>query len=428
MLRKNYFILLSAIGIVLLSTVFASAQIVNIIGQVVVEKEGGAKEPVENALVEIYNVATSAGSRKDKTDKKGMFNFVGIKPGATYIIVVSGEGLEPVIIPGIPAGKEDNVITVKSGNGATYTEDEVRAAVSTPSSGGGDLTAEQKKELEELEKKRTEIEAKNKKAEQFNTIVNRVVAEGEKAFKDKNYDLAIVKYKEGYEAGEDFLGSAPGFLNNMGVSYKARAIDNHNASVKAQDQATKVELRGKAKDDFQQALIAFSKSVNLLKTGKPEGVNPETLKAARIKALADGREVIALMLKTEYTSADVKDDAILIIDEYVKDETDKQKRLKAHLDLGLFLTRVYDFDGSVVAYRKALEVDSNDVDALAGIGLSLYTAGEANDNMAQRQESLNYMQYYLDIAPKDHSFRSSIEGVVDDLKSKKMKPQKISKN
>ena len=39
MLRKKYFILLSAIGVLLLSTVLASAQIVNITGRVEVEKE-----------------------------------------------------------------------------------------------------------------------------------------------------------------------------------------------------------------------------------------------------------------------------------------------------------------------------------------------------------------------------------------------------
>lgn len=422
MLRKKYFILLSAIGVLLLSTVLASAQIVNITGRVELEKENGEREAVAGALVEIYQLGTSA-NKSYTTDDKGVFRFVGVPPGSKYLLTVSGEGVEPVIVP-ISAGMENQRLTVKAGDGTRYTEEQVRNSTS----GGGELTEDQKKELAELEKKRAEIEAKNKRAEEFNTVINRALEEGKAAFNEKNYDLAIIKFQEGFEAGPDFLGSAPSFLNSKALALKQRAVDNYNASVKSKDAAEKQELKKKAGEDFIESLAAVGKSLSLIETGNPEKVDPKIIAGAKSDALKYGRELVNLMIRTELAEDSVKEEAKSLINAYVEDEKDKNEKMKAQLDLGTFLTRVFDYDGAVEVYRKALEMDKKNYDALSGLGVNLYLASEVNADADQKQEGLNYMQYYLDNAPKDHSFRESVEGIVDDLKGQKMKPQKISMN
>ena len=44
--------------------------------------------------------------------------------------------------------------------------------------------------------------------------MKRALEEGNQAFNSKNYDIAIVKFEEGYKASPDFVGSAPVLLNN----------------------------------------------------------------------------------------------------------------------------------------------------------------------------------------------------------------------
>lgn len=425
MLRKNYLIFLSAVGIVLLSTVLATAQIVNITGVVELEKEGGEKEPVVGALVEIYRLGI-AGNRKDTTGKDGSFKFLGLTPGSKYLLTVSGEGLQPMIM-NISAGMENQVVVVYPGDGTRWTEEQVRSAATNP--GGGELTEEQKKELAELEKKRAEIEAKNQKAQEFNEIINKALEEGRKAFETKNWDVAVIKFREGYEAGPDFLGSAPGFLNNVALTLQQRGVENYNASVKSSDATEKADLREKAAKDFVEGLTAAGKALKLVETGEAGTVDPKVISGAKVNSLNYGRKIINYMVRTQLTDESVKEDAKTIISGYVKTEKDKSEKLQAQIDLGTFLTRVFDYDGAVEVYREALEMDSKNPDALSGLGVSLYLASEVNGDAAQKQEGLNYMQYYLDNSPKDHSFRVSVEGIVEDLKNnQKMKPQKISMN
>ena len=85
-----------------------------------------------------------------------------------------------------------------------------------------------------------------------------------------------------------------------------------------------------------------------------------------------------------------------------------------------------DYDNAIVEYRKAVEMSPNNADAVGGFGLSLWTMSYGSEDTAKKQEALNYMQYYLDIAPKDHKLRDGIEGGVADLKAQKLKPQKIT--
>lgn len=423
MLRKSYFMLLSALGAILLSAVFVQAQIANITGRVEVEKEGGVKETVADALVEIYRTDINTGNKADRTDKDGNFRFVGLPPGATYLLTVSGEGLEPLIIR-VKAGMESQVVTVRPGDGTRWTEEQVRSALTAA---GGELTEEQKKQLAELEKRRAEIEARNKRIEASNALIERVLKEGSEAFNKKNYDLAIAKFQEGYEASEDFVGSAPVLLNNKGASLMLRAIDNYNASIKTTDGNERGSLRTQAREDFEEALASYSKSWSILKGAKQaDVVDQNVFNKAKIDALTGGKKIIGYMLRTELIAATKGPDAKELSVGYIEMESDKAKKLEAQTNLGRFLLGVGDLDGSMTAYRKAVEMSPKDPDALAGLGLALYSASFEKEEL--KQESLNYMQLYLDVAPKDHSFRDSIQGAVDDLKAQKLKPQKVSLN
>lgn len=424
MFRKNYFVLLSAIGVILLSTVFASAQTANITGTVQLEKEDGTKAPVEGALVEIYRMDMTTGNKSDKTDAKGAFIFAGVPPGAKYLLAVSAPDVEPVIVP-ISSGMTNQVLTVKPGDGTRWTEEEVRAAPGN-SANSAELTAEQKKKQEEIEKERARIEAKNKKVEESNEVIQRVLKEGNDAFNSKNYDVAIVKFQEGYDVSEDYAGSAPVLLNNKATSYMMRAIINYNAAVKASDATTRTEMRKKATEDFENALADYNKSWNILKNSKSTDVSDqEVYKKAKSDALQGGNKVVGYLIQTQLSVPSKAEAAKELVSEYAEFETDKAKKAQARTNIAKFLLGAGDIDSSIVEFRKANELTPNDPDILGNLGIALFTAGESNESMEQKQQSLNFMQAYLDKAPKDHDLRESVEGLVALLKSQKMKPQKI---
>jgi tetratricopeptide (TPR) repeat protein len=86
-----------------------------------------------------------------------------------------------------------------------------------------------------------------------------------------------------------------------------------------------------------------------------------------------------------------------------------------------------DYTTAVDEYRKAIVLSPDDADTLAGISLALYTLGEDKKSKDMKQESLNYMDKFLRVAPKDHKLRDDIEGLANYIKTQeKLKPQKIN--
>ncbi len=84
-----------------------------------------------------------------------------------------------------------------------------------------------------------------------------------------------------------------------------------------------------------------------------------------------------------------------------------------------------DSDNAIIAYKAALVTSPDNPDALAGLGLSLFNAGVVSDNTPQKQEGLNYMQRFAEVAPDNHPLKSSVRDAVEYLKTQdKLTPEK----
>ena len=79
------------------------------------------------------------------------------------------------------------------------------------------MTADEKKAQAEYEAKAKEVTSKNETITKNNALIDQSLAEGNKAYDAKNYDLAIAKFDEGINAAPDFAGSAPVLLNNKSL-------------------------------------------------------------------------------------------------------------------------------------------------------------------------------------------------------------------
>lgn len=424
MIRKNYLTILLTAVVLLVGSVAAIAQNGPVRGEVKLKKADGTLVPVADAIVEAYRTDIDKGKAPDaKTNKRGEFMFAGFPLGQRYVLSVSGPGIRPEIQPDVKANMENIVIIVSEGDGRRPTEAEVREALKN-SSGTAELTEEQKRQQAENEKKIAEMEAANKKAESANKVINAVVKSGADAFNAGNYDLAIAEYDKGIEAAPDFVGSAPTFLSNKGIAHQKRAVNVYNAAVKG-DVAARTAAVEKMKPDFAAALAAFNRGLELLKNAPATDTNANANKLIILRNAVETHGIAARLAPDP--ERDSKAGAVL--EQYLAAETDAAKRVPVLLAFGKNMNGSSEYKTAAMAFRKVLEAQPDNFDALAGLGLALYTDGSLSDppDKAVLQEGLNHMQKFVDTAPDTHELKESIKAAIDDLKNtQKLAPQKTA--
>ncbi len=432
MFRKNYFTFLLAIALFSTGTIAAFAQTAPARGKVELKKADGTLVPVADVVIDAYRTDIKGKLPSAKTNKNGEFSFAGLLPGGRYALAVSGPNIRAEVFPGVKAGDEKVNITVVEGDGKRLTEEEARQIVSAPApatKSGGELTAAQKKEQEELLKKNEAILAGNKKIENINAVIKQSVTEGGKAFNEKNYDLAIAKYDEGINADPNFEGSAPVLLNNKSTALINRAIEKYNAAVKG-DPSGKAAALELVKKDLNESLAASNKSLQILKTATSTDANAQKSYAIeKNRAYQSAIDGYSRMFSMNLDSSKGKE-AMAALEEFSAIETDAAKKSKWQLALADALRLAGDSPNAVIAYRKVLEGSPENPDALAGIGLSLFSVGASvvPENTAQMQEGLNFMQRFADVAPETHPLKASVKDAVDYLKTKQLAPQKTTKS
>lgn len=429
MIRKNYFTFLFTTLVFLAASSAALAQSGPIRGEVVMKKDDGTTVPVADAIVEAFRTDIDKGKLPDtKTNKRGEFSFAGALLGSRYVISVSAPGIRAAIEPNVKAHMENIVITVVSGDGRRASETEVREALKGVSSTGGELTEEQKRQQAENEKKVAEMDAANKKAESANKVINAAVKAGADAFNAKNYDLAIAEYTKGIDAAPDFVGSAPTFLSNRGLAYQKRALNTYNESVKG-DSAMKAAAPGKMNPDFTSALADFNRGLEILKATTP-GDAAEQKNAAqnRVNLLANALETHGYAARLA-PDGERDEKANAILEQYIAAESDQAKRTAALLNYATNMNGAGQLKNAAIAYRKVLEISPDNLDALAGLGLALYSDGfvAVPPDKDVLQEGLNYMQKFVDTAPDTHQLKQSVKETIEELKStQKLAPQKTA--
>ncbi len=388
MFRKNYFTSLLLVTLFLLAgvTVFAQAT-KSVGGKVEMKKEDGSKVPVKDAIVNLIRVDKVGRLPEIKTDENGSFVFPEVPEAGVYVLSISGAGLTPEIVADVKAGMDSFTIPVTAGDSNRYSEEQVRLSYINSIKESGKLTDEQKKMLKDFEDKKGNVEQKN-------AIIARAEKEGNAAFESKNYDVAIAKFEEGFKANPEFIGSAPIFLNNKATAIEQRATDTYNTEIKSSDPKLKSGAKDKIASELADALEASVTSYTLLKEADSADINDQK----------SYKENIA-------SAENIAKDAL---------------RILSQLELSLPSSTEEQANRSVKIYKDLLTMLPKNPDVYAGLGLTLYSAGSLNNNMSQKQESVNYMAHFMEISPKDHKMHEVISGLYDYIiKEEKLKPQKI---
>jgi len=426
MIQKNHLTLLLTASLVLFAaSSFAVGQSAPVRGLVKLQKSDGTVVPVVGAIVEAFRTDIDRGKMPEsKTNKKGEFSFVGFPLGQRYALAVSGPGISPQVEVDVKGGMESIVLTVREGDGRRLTEAEARqvakGAIGSPT---GELTAEEKRQQAENAKKIAEVEASNQKAEGANKIINAAVKAGADAFNAKNYDLAIIEYDKGIEAAPDFVGSAPTFLGNKGLALQKRAVGAYNESLKG-DAAARAAALEKNKADLASAFAAFDRGFELLKSSA--AASDTTTPQRRLTLLTYALETHGVAAKIAHDPARLPA-ANAILEEYLTAETDQAKRNANLLTFANGMNAAGELKPAAAAYRKVLETAPDNLDAIAGLGLSLYSIGYDPPDKATLQDGLNYMQKFVDAAPDTHPLKQSVKETIEELKNtQKLAPQKVT--
>lgn len=426
---KKYYLTLGLITLLIATGgLVVFGQTAPLSGEVHIKKADGTIVPVANAAVDVYRTDIDKGRMPPaKTNKKGQFNFVGLTLGQTYAIAISGEGIQRNYLSGIKAGADNVVIEVQEGDGKSWTEEELRASVKNAGATqpGGQLTADQKKQQADYEKKLADFNAQKKKAEDSNKVVNAAFQEGDKLFKAKDYAGAIAKFDEGINADPEFEGSAPILLNYKALVLKVRGTDTYNQAITG-DEATKAAGREKAKADFNDAIASLDKGLLVIKNA-PASTDPAAqkgLQTSKYNLLANYIEVWRLMVKTRSDVSKAKD-AAPIFAEYFAVEPDAAKKTAAKITLGDIMLEAGESQAAVDAYVSVLQESPDNVDALAGAGFSLVNLGYMTNDKTKFQEGSNYLQKFIAAAPDSHKFKADAVALIDTLKKEQnVTPQK----
>jgi tetratricopeptide (TPR) repeat protein len=218
-------------------------------------------------------------------------------------------------------------------------------------------------------------------------------------------------------------------LNNKGAALKIRAVNTYNENVKSTDATAKRAGMTKVKQDLADAVDAYGKSWTVLKSAPTADIgDPKAYEANKLETLRGAKDALRLMAATEQVDTTKVDLARSLISEYMAVETDLAKKAEAQRVLGDVFLAAGDGVNAVAEYKKVLEIEPNDADALAGLGLSLVnTAYNADGSIdkAKMQEAANYLQKFTEVAPATHKYMDDAKALIASLKKEQnVTPQK----
>ena len=196
------------------------------------------------------------------------------------------------------------------------------------------------------------------------------------------------------------------------------------------------------KADLGEAAATYNASLQILKNAQPGDIADPNIKASQTAtALRGVSDSFRLMSQTEQVDDTKLEIAKTVIPEYIAAETDATRKEQAKMIMGDIYRVTGDAENAIAEYRKVLVDSPNNLDAMAGLGLSLVNQGyivleegKANrdktkeeSGKATLQEGANYLQTYASAAPDGHKYKADALGLIESLKAEqKIAPQKVA--
>jgi tetratricopeptide (TPR) repeat protein len=374
-------------------------------GQVKVKQADGSMQPAANVVIDFYRLDIK-GEYHTKSDKSGRYAHIGL-PFGNYVIILSGQGLNPYyeynvrVPPGAPMERNFELLP---GSGKRLTLDEVKQYQAQAKTGGGpgqqqqtpQMTAEQQRQMEEAVKKQEE----QKKAAARDEEMIKHFEAGKQLAQTSQYEPAIAEFKQALEKSPDHPQLYI-VLGNMAKAYADLAVEQYNGG-----------QRQVAVETFALAAETAKKAADMVPADKA---------ADKPSYLTIYANALANTSRLDKTKVDV---AVAAYQELMNAQTTPADKLKSQIEIAKIYLNAIRTDDAVAAYRKVLETDQNNLDALHGLGMALVQTGDAT----KYQEVIDVMTKFTDKASRDQSRAAQVEeanGIIMALKeAMKQQPKK----
>jgi tetratricopeptide (TPR) repeat protein len=234
--------------------------------------------------------------------------------------------------------------------------------------------------------KREEIQRRNAQITANNQIVQRTFTAGNAALTAGRYDEAIAQYNEGLAADPEQIA----LLVNKSIALRQRGVAQYNAALKAPDETAKASGKLAAGRDWREAYDSASRAVALTKADPSISANNS------VAAYAARAEAGKLLLRVD---SSVGDAVFKAFEEYVAVEPDEGKKLRGRNDGAQALIDGGLAERAVTEFRKLVNENPYNVDAILGLGMALFTTGDE----ARFKEAASYLQQFVKMAPDTHA-------------------------
>ncbi|MEW6125975.1 MAG: carboxypeptidase regulatory-like domain-containing protein [Acidobacteriota bacterium] len=412
--------LLAATVFVLGAAVFAQTGPVE--GTIKVKNADGTTKPVAGARIDIYRMDIK-GKWDVTTDKAGHYVRLGMPLQGTYLLVVSGPGLQWTFQNNVRLTQTSVVdVVCNPGDGSTPTLEQVQSLIAQQKSGGGAATGggtpqvsaadkeKARKEEEEYKKKVAEAESVNAS---YKASVDHYNA-GVGMMQQNNFPGALSEF----EAAASNIDAAAmnKYADFKRIKYKSNANiaeGNYQLGVEKFNKKQKDDAKG----NFEKAVASAQQAIELASTDTAEpNINNDLLVYYGIYAKN------VMLLIEHYGQADKLDTAVANFDKAATlDATNKTK-------WGVWKADAYRFIGdsekATAAYKAVLATDPNNINSLYGLGLTLIASQERNII----QEGANALGDFVAKAPPDDrrvpAVKEALEAVKNAYKIEAEKPSK----
>lgn len=389
---------LLVVAMMALASLTAMAQTGRLEGDVV---KAETKEPIVGAEVQIERTDIK-GSYPVKTDKKGHFLHAGVPYVGTYTLIVSAPGCRADFVQNVRGSRTEPVnFELHPGDGKKLTLADVKGFQASAPKGGQQMSAaDQKKAMEEYEKKRAEVESKNKQMMEEHESMKKRFDAGQQLMAAKDWNGAANEFSEAAKLDAEQQAVWQG----LALALYNRGVTNFNESTKDPSNSSK---RDAAKQDFSDSINAIGKAMALVEpqlNDPQKGPQAKKSKAAYVKTKADAEGLLAKKLMM----AEMIEPAVKDYREAAESAETPADKVKFQLNAAEVYFEAGKPEEAVTAYTAIIEANPDNLDAIYKLGL-------AYASVAKFQESANTFQKFLDKAPETDTRVPEVKAVLKDL-------------
>ncbi|HWS89627.1 MAG TPA: TonB family protein [Pyrinomonadaceae bacterium] len=222
------------------------------------------------------------------------------------------------------------------------------------------------------------------------------------------FDEAVRLSDEGIAAAPN----QPSFWLNRADALSARAVATRNRFYRSKDEGERKSSLEAARRDLRDALTAATRALALIDDYKaPEDeafrASFQALRRAALWQRAQSAMMVSMHVDESYSS-----DAVTAFEQYAAAETDPAMLNVAHRFTGQLRMATNDFAGAAIEFRKVLDAEPADVEAMLGEALALIDLGHVTGDPAKLREGFDRLRLFAEKAPA-HPARASAAQAVD---------------